>query len=161
MGDPATVWIDDVTFSVACGSWAFLQMGLSALDNFWGCVTMSPWHWVCEWSVPPSPYSHLPPNLPQPHSLPNRSLLPFPDDAWPGSHQQPAASPVAGPQRGLSHIWRPRGPMSLRLCAVVFVLILVSWFLILVSCFLSALLSLLCCSPGPETRRFMFSSARH
>ena len=48
MGDPATVWIDDVTFSVACGSWAFLQMGLSALDNFWGCVTMSPWHWVCE-----------------------------------------------------------------------------------------------------------------
>ena len=39
MGDPATVWIDDVTFSVACGSWAFLQMGQSALDNFWGCVT--------------------------------------------------------------------------------------------------------------------------
>lgn len=43
---------DWVAFSAACGSWGFLQMGQSVLDNFWECVTTSPWHWVCDCTCP-------------------------------------------------------------------------------------------------------------
>lgn len=145
------MWIDDVAFSVACGSWAFLWMGPSVLDNFWGCVTMSPWHWVCKWLIPYHRH-HAPPS-PSPHSLSTRFLFPFSANAWPGSYLAPADGSVSRPFQ-IDLLFQCL--KTLQACVSVPVLCCVCWFWIMVSCFLCTWSSSLCCSPGPRPEDLCF-----